>query len=294
MKKQATSGQALQEQAQQIRRWLGEADRVLIGAGAGLSADAGVDYTDEAAFAAQFPALTQRGLRAYYQMIGFSDLPMTQFWGYWLVHVKHVRFSDGRRRVYETLRALVDGKDCFVLTSNVDALFARNGFMPERVCSIQGDFAFMQCLTPCSTALWPSAPYIERLVPEIDPETQALRDPSLIPTCPKCGGEVFFNVRGGDWFVEEPWRRQFGELRNWLPSARNERLLVLDIGSGFNTPGVVRWPMERAAKAVPSARFVRINLNEPHIQVDLGARALSVRAGALDTLSLVAESAPPD
>ena len=31
---------------------------------AGLSVDAGVDYTDEAAFAEQFPALTKRGLRA--------------------------------------------------------------------------------------------------------------------------------------------------------------------------------------------------------------------------------------
>jgi NAD-dependent SIR2 family protein deacetylase len=283
-------GSSLQTQAQQIRQWIQEADRVLIGAGAGLSADAGVDYTDEVAFAKQFPALTKRGVRAAYQMIGFSDLPKTLFWGYWLMHVNEVRFSSGRRPVYDTLLSLVEGKDCFVLTSNVDALFVRHGFDAARVCSIQGDFGFLQCLTPCSNELWPSEPILAGLLPEIDPATQALRDESLIPSCPRCGGEVFFNVRGGDWFVEEPWLQHHAALRTWLPSASNERLLVLDIGSGFNTPSVVRWPMERMAQAIPTARFVRINRNDPHIDVDLGPRGVTVAAGALETLSRVAQA----
>ena len=271
-----------------IRRWIDESERVLIGAGAGLSADAGVDYGDEADFAAKFPGLVRRGLRAAYQMIGYSELPPEVFWGYWLLHVNEVRFSDGRRQVYERLFHLVRDKDVFVLTSNVDALFARNGFDPNRVCSIQGDFAFLQCLTPCSNDLWPSAPLLERLLPEIDPKTQALRDPALAPACPRCGGAIFFNVRGGPWFLEEPWRRQFGVLRTWLPAASNDRLLVLDIGSGFNTPGVVRWPMERAAEAIPTARFIRINRDHPDTSVNLGSRGLTVGAGALDVLEAVA------
>lgn len=282
-----TGTRTFEPEARVIRRWIDEADRVLIGAGAGLSADAGVDYTDEVAFAHMFPALVKRGLKAPYQMIGYSSLPPEAFWGYWLMHVASVRFSDGRRRVYELLFDLVRDKDWFVLTSNVDALFARNGFDPDRVCSIQGDFAFLQCYTPCSDDLWPSAPVIERLLPEIDPERQALSDPSLVPTCPRCGGSVFFNVRGGHWFVESPWRRQFDTLREWLSSASNDRLLVLDVGSGFNTPGVVRWPMERTARAIPSARFVRINRHEPELRVDLGDRAITVAGGALEVLDQV-------
>ena len=274
----------IEAHAAQLRQWIDQADRVLIGAGAGLSADAGVDYTDEADFAAKFPALVRRGLRAAYQMIGNTALPPDVFWGYWLLHVHHVRFGDGRRRVYQRLHELAQGKDVFVLTSNVDALFVRNGFDAARVCSIQGDFAFLQCLTPCSNELWPSELLLDRLLPEIDPATQALRDSTLKPTCPRCGGDIFFNVRGGDWFVEEPWRRQFEHLRQWLPAASNERLLVLDIGSGFNTPGVVRWPMESVAAAIPTARFIRINRDDPRLRADLGERALLIAGGALDTL----------
>jgi NAD-dependent SIR2 family protein deacetylase len=276
--------------AQRIRRWIDEADRVLIGSGAGLSADAGVDYTDEVAFARTFPALVKRGLKAPYQMIGYSGLPTEAFWGYWLTHVDDVRFGDGRRRVYELLFNLVRDKDWFVLTSNVDGLFARNGFDPARVCSIQGDFAFLQCYTPCSDELWPSAPVLEQLLPEIDPDTQALRDPAMAPVCPKCGGQMFFNVRGGQWFVETPWRRQLEALREWVPSTSNERLLVIDIGSGFNTPSVVRWPMERTAQAIPTARFVRINRNDPELRVELGARAVTVAGGALEILEAVERS----
>jgi hypothetical protein len=95
---------------------------------------------------------------------------------------------------------------------------------------------------------------------------------------------VFFNVRGGDWFVEQPWRRQLGTLRSWVGSSSNERLLVLDIGSGFNTPSVVRWPMERTAEAIPTARFARINRHDPALHLDLGPRALSIAAGALEVL----------
>jgi NAD-dependent SIR2 family protein deacetylase len=277
----------LEGQAQTIRQWFAEADRVLLGAGAGLSADAGVDYTDEVAFARQFPALVNRGIRAAYQMIGEHSLPPALFWGYWLRHVGDVRFGDGRQGVYQHLFELIHGKDCFVLTSNVDALFVRNGFAAERVCSIQGDFAFLQCMRPCSDELWPSAPVLERLLPEIDPHTQALRDASLVPTCPRCGGDVFFNVRGGAWFVETPWRRQFKVLQEWLPSAPNDRLLVVDIGSGFNTPSVVRWPMERAAAAIPTARFVRINRHDPELHSELGERAITVAGGALETLDAV-------
>ena len=219
-------------------------------------------------------------------MIGYSELPVEAFWGYWLTHVEQVRFGDGRRRVYELLRELVTDKDCFTLTSNVDALFARNGFDPERICSIQGDFAFLQCLTPCSDALWPSRPVLDALLPTIDPATQSLRDAQLAPACPRYGGAMFFNVRGGNWVVEAPWRRQFAALREWLPSAPNERLLVLDIGSGFNTPGVVRWPMERTAAAIPTARLARISRMEAEIQVRLGERALSIAGGALEILEL--------
>ena len=115
----------------------------------------------------------------------------------------------------------------------------------------------------------------------IDPVTQEVADPACVPRCLHCGGEVFMNVRGGDWFVEEPYRPQMERWRAWFGGMRpDERLLLLDVGSGFNTPSVVRWPMERIALRDPLARIVKINLHHADLPRELGGRGLSVAAGA--------------
>ena len=74
--------------------WITAADRVLITAGAGLSAAAGFDYTDHERFAELFPALHRAGLRARYEMIS-RDLPAEYLWGFWAVHTKDIRFNPG-------------------------------------------------------------------------------------------------------------------------------------------------------------------------------------------------------
>src|SRR5690242_4075691 len=134
------------EAAAQLRQWWGSSEAILIGAGAGLSVAAGVDYSDPVSFERLFPAMVRRGFRARYQLIGHRGLPPAVHWGYWAAHVHDVRFTERRAPVYERLHALTAEKRTFVLTSNVDALFARHGFDPSRLFTPQGDYAAMQCV----------------------------------------------------------------------------------------------------------------------------------------------------
>ena len=267
--------------------WLSESPRVLIGAGAGLSVAAGIDYGDVEDFARRFPALVRRGLTARYQLIGYAGLEDRAFWGYWAAHVADVRFSDRLSAVYTQLRELVAEKDYFVLTSNVDAMFVRHGFDSKRVCSIQGDYAYLQCVGPCTNEVWPTRPVIDKLLPTIDSASQEVTDPAVIPSCPHCGGPVFMNVRAGSWFLETPYLASLNALRSWLNASPGSPLLVFDIGSGFNTPTVVRWPMERIASAHPDARLVRINVAHPDVPGSLAERALGIGAGAAETIEAI-------
>ena len=191
------------------------------------------------------------------------------------------------RPCIEQLFDLLREKDYFVLTSNVDAMFVRHGFDGSRVCSIQGDYAHMQCLTPCCDVVWPSGPDVERLLAATDPVTQEVTDRSVLPRCCHCGGQVFLNVRAGSWFVDAPYLPALRDLNRWVRSAGDTRTLVLDVGSGFNTPSVVRWPMETVATQLPNARLVRINPEHPDVPSELGARGLAIRHGAAETLAAV-------
>ncbi len=111
------------------------------------------DHTDTARFAELFPALHRRGLRARYQLIGV-DLPQPLLWGYWARHLADIRFDPSPNSLYQRRRALVGDRDYFVMTSNVDALFERNGFDPDRIWTPQGDYGRYQCDTPCCRQTW--------------------------------------------------------------------------------------------------------------------------------------------
>ncbi|MER6788477.1 NAD-dependent protein deacetylase of SIR2 family [Streptomyces sp. NPDC000658] len=279
--------------ADTLRTWLAEADRVLITAGAGLSAAAGYDYGDEHRFRELFPALHRLGLRSRY-LVGVP-LPPALRWGYWAVHIDDIRFSPGSNPLYRRLRGLVGDKDHWVMTSNVDGLFARNGFAPDRVFTPQGDYGRYQCATPCAPTTRDSRPLVARLLAAYDPDSGAVTDPGALPRCPDCGGEVEINVRVGPEFVDAPHLPAGRRLRRWLGTApADTRMLILELGAGFNTPGVIRRPGEDLARHFPHSRLVRVNPKHPETPADLAGRALSVPVGAdllLDELT-APQSAP--
>ncbi|WP_105968974.1 SIR2 family NAD-dependent protein deacylase [Streptomyces geranii] len=262
-----------------FRDWLGEADRVLIAAGAGLSAAAGYDYGDTERFRQLLPALYRLGLRSRY-LLGVP-LPADMMWGYWAVHIDDIRYGTAPNPLYRRLRALVGDRDHWVMTSNVDALFARNGFAADRVFTPQGDYGRLQCTVPCTRETWPSRPFLDTVLAAYDRESGRVTDPAALPRCPDCGGEVFPNVRVGPGFVDDAHLPAGRRLAEWLDrETTGGRLLVVEIGAGFNTPGVIRRPMESLVRHTPGARLVRINPGHPEVPADLGDRALSLPFGA--------------
>jgi O-acetyl-ADP-ribose deacetylase (regulator of RNase III)/NAD-dependent SIR2 family protein deacetylase len=264
------------------RAMLKDATHVLVTGGAGLSAAAGIDYTDRKLFARLFPDIVPYGGTMYELLHWDGAGDPRRLWSYRARQVHAVRFSDDivTTPVYPELRRLVADKDTFVATSNCDAMFERNGFDVDRIHTPQGVYALLQCLTPCRPdATWASEPIIRRLVDSIDPATGELAPDAELPACPHCGGPVFFCVRGGDWFIESPFQRSASARRAWLDDIRADpsaRLVVLELGVGFNTPSVLRWPDEEVVRSMPGASLIRVNLQDASVPADLTARAVSL------------------
>lgn len=268
---------------------LQNADSVLIGAGSGLSRAAGLDYLDKEAFARDFPVLVKKGFSMKTELIGFTDWPPEMEWAYYSKHVKDFRFNARPHPVYTRLLEMVKDKNYFVLTSNVDAMFIKSGFSNDRIFTPQGDYARIQCLKPCTNETWPSKPIIEKIIPNIDNKTFMITDPSVIPSCPNCGGPVFLNVRAGNWFVEEPYKEQAKRLNKWLKSVKNSRFLLIEIGAEFNTPVVVRWPMEQITNSNPKSYLIRVNLQYPQVQSDIKDRSIELKCDAMEFINALWE-----
>jgi len=275
--------------------WLSDATHVLIGAGAGMSVEAGNDYFDKKAFAEHFPAMVKRGFQYPYQMVGKRDWEPALQWGYLAAHVLLVRWTLPPHKVYADLLGLVKDKKHFVLTSNVDGMFERNGFDPKRIYTIQGDFQFMQCLQPCTRQVWPAKSVLERVQPAIDKATQEVSDPALVPKCPNCGGRAMMNVRGGDWFIEDHYAEQQQRMQQFIAegSKPGNKLVLLEIGVGFNTPTVIRHRFERLAyeriRNENRCRFIRLNLFDPEVPEVLADCAVGLRSRTGEAFTAIRE-----
>ncbi|KAF7587788.1 hypothetical protein BBP40_006698 [Aspergillus hancockii] len=233
------------------RTWLQEADYILISAGAGLSAAIGLDYTSTTLFQKHFPGFLHLGLGRLYDVFGFNEWDsLNQKWGYFFLHLNMVRTWPASTP-YKTLRKLADRFDdrYFVRTSNADGQFVANGFPAEKVSTPQGQYRFLQCFAKCrSDAVFPSDSFVDAALPFIDPQTQALKDGSKIPSCHYCGGELTLCVRGGDYFNAAPFRKQERKWKEFMAHIAKDldggKAVILELGVGLNTPGVLRWPNE--------------------------------------------------
>lgn len=274
----------------QAAAWIEAADTLLITAGAGLTAAAGIDYSDTALFTRHFPAMAHYGFRAQYQLIG-APLEPDLLWGYWAAHVNLVRYqwplTTPYRHALEISSSFPD-EATFVLTSNVDAMFERNGFNPERVHTPQGDYALMQCARACTRNVWIWKSELDAILAATDPITQRVTDPDLIPRCLYCGGDSFLNVRIDNTFIDDHYQPTARALDSWLHDRQHTNGLVLEIGAGFNTPSVIRWPSETLVEQLTNWRLIRINTTHAQTPATIAERSIEIRADATTALPRLA------
>ncbi len=255
---------------------------VVIGAGAGLSAAAGFTYTGDrfdqhfSDFAAKY------GFQDMYSG-GFYPFPsQEEFWAYWSRYIFINRYMDASEPVYDDLLKLVKKKDYFVITTNVDHCFQKSGFDKGRLFYTQGDYGLFQCSKPCRQETFDNEGAIRQM---IDAQKDMRIPSSLVPFCPHCGRPLTMNLRSDDTFVEDDgWHRAAQRYENFLRTKRRQRILYLELGVGYNTPGIIKYPFWRMTAQNPDAIYACINAGEAVCPADIGKQAICVNADILQAL----------
>lgn len=250
-------------------KWLKGADNLIICAGAGLSAAAGLDYTSPALFDKHFRPFKKLGLSTLYSVFGFQRWPSLRHeWGYYFTHLNVVR-NWPTAQIYKPLLKFAEtfGQENYhVRTTNADGMFLINGLDEARLSTPQGRYEYLQCYNTCRPdATFPSKSYIEAALPFLDPETLLLTDESKVPRCPYCDGKVVICVRGGHYFNERPFaageKRWKNFLRDSVRNPDNKLTVVLELGVGMNTAGVLRWPNEQLVRTSHGdVKLIRVGL----------------------------------
>ena len=254
----------------ELKDALAECEAVVVGAGAGLSTSAGFTYSGER-FTRNFADFEAKyGFHDMYSG-GFYPFPSREeFWAFWSRNIFINRYSDIPKPVYDNLLRLVGGKNYFVITTNVDHCFQRAGFDKSRLFYTQGDYGLFQCSLPCHSKTYDN----EHAITAMLERQQDMRIPSdLIPHCPVCGREMTTNLRSDDRFVEdEGWHDAANRYVNFLENVRERTTLFLDLGTGMNTPGIIKFPFWKMTRERPQSVYACINLGEAYVPARAGIR----------------------
>lgn len=250
------------------------ADAIIIGAGAGMSTAAGYTYSGSR-FEKYFPDFIEKyGFPDMYTGGFYPFKTLEEQWAYWSRYIFINRYDGGPGKPYEDLLKLVEGKDYFVLTTNVDHCFQKAGFDKHRLFYTQGDYGLWQCSKPCHAKTYDNETVVRKMVEE----QKDMRIPSeLIPLCPVCGAPMAMNLRADDRFVEdEGWHKAAGRYEDFLRRHEEMAVLYLELGVGGNTPGIIKYPFWRMTYQNPKAVYACVNLGEAFAPKEIAERAVCI------------------
>lgn len=263
-------------QIEALSNKLNTADAVIIGAGAGLSASAGFVYSGER-FCQNFSDFEERyGFHDMYSGGFYPYATSEEYWAYWSRYIFINRYMDAPKPVYNSLFRLVKDKDYFVLTTNVDHCFQKAGFDKKRLFYTQGDYGLFQCSEPCCSETFENEAVIRRMMEQ---QKEMHIPMELLPKCPHCGKPLTMNLRSDNRFVEDAgWHKAAARYELFLSRHRNMRVLFLELGVGYNTPGIVKFPFWRMTAENPRATYACVNLGEACVPTEIIDRSICIDA----------------
>lgn len=256
---------------ERLKQALDQADAVMIGAGAGLSASAGLTYSGER-FERNFGDFKEKyGIRDMYSGGFYPFETLEEYWAWWSRQIMVNRYERAPKPVYDQLLKLVRDRDYFVLTTNVDHQFQLAGFDKKRLFYTQGDYGLWQCSGPCGQRTHDNEDTVRRMVAR----QQGMQVPSeLVPRCPDCGRPMTMNLRTDDTFVQdEGWYQAQERYQDFLRRHKGLRVIFLELGVGGNTPGIIKYPFWRYALDNPRAFYACVNSREAFAPREIANRS---------------------
>ena len=241
-----------------IQELVNNADCILIGAGAGLSSSAGIDYAGEE-FKKEFaPFIKKYGFTDLYTS-GFYDFRSEEeYWAYW---AKHIYFADTGRdgtELYKKIFDLVKNKEYFVITTNVDDQFYKTGFDKDKIFRVQGSYSLNQCSKGCHNKLYSNIELVNKMIKSTDDDLKIPTE--LVPVCPVCGESMELNLRKDGYFIQDDlWYKQSDKYNEFIENNKNKNVILLEFGVGFNTPGIIRFPFEQMTSQNKNWKLIRFN-----------------------------------
>lgn len=274
-----------------LKEAIQDSEAILIGAGSGLSTSAGFTYSGERFEKYFYDFISKYGFRDAYSGGFYPFETLEEYWAYWSRYIYINRYMNPTKSVYKDLLNLVKNKDYFVITTNVDHCFQNAGFAKDRLFYTQGDYGLFQCSQPCHFSTYDNKDIVVQMVESqgfeigengelMIPETTVLKmniPSSLVPHCPKCGRPMEMNLRADNTFVEDDgWHKAKEKYALFVERHEGLKMLFLELGVGYNTPIIIKYPFWQATLKSKTATYACINKGDVCVPEEIKKKSICI------------------
>lgn len=273
------------DEIKKLKNEIDTADAIVIGAGAGLSASAGFDYSGER-FEKYFSDFHKKyGITDMYSGGFYPYKTLEEYWAWWSRHILVNRYDCPVGKPYSDLLSIIKDKEYFVLTTNVDHQFQKAGFDKARLFYTQGDYGLWQCSKPCHDKTYDN----EEAVRAMAEQQNEMKIPSdLIPRCPVCGAPMTMNLRCDNSFVQdEGWHKAASRYEDFIRRHSNSHILFLELGVGMNTPVIIKYPFLKMTVQNSKAMYACVNLGESFCLSEISNRSILIDRDIGETIASI-------
>lgn len=283
--------EAYDKQVRDAAKMIHTADYVLIGAGAGMSTAAGAQYGGKF-FEENFEEFQKKyGKGSYMQdmyFAGFYPFPNEEsYWGYWSKQALLGGINLDVTPLHKLLLEALSDKKIFVLSTNADAQFVKAGLPDEKIFCTQGDYFHIQCGRGCHDRTYDAV----ELFRQMDKARCDCKIPTdLVPKCSVCGGSMDMNLRKDEFFVQDDaWYEAEERFAEFLSEAMEQKLVLLELGVGFNTPTIIRLPFEKLVREHGNISMIRLNPEQAIVPKSFGRRVVGINADMAESIRDIVE-----
>lgn len=263
---QTLATESSMSQADCLHQLIEEAEAIVIGIGAGMSAATGFTYVGKR-FTDAFPDFIAK--YRFFDMLQASLFEFENAQEYWAFQSRFSLlnfFDQPVGQAYVDLRQMLADKNHHIITTNADNAFYAADFDMDKVFRIQGEYGLWQCSNHCHQQTYQDESLIRQMVRE---QSDMKVSEALIPYCPKCGAGLEVNKRTKEkgMVEDDHFHEQKARYEQFLKENQAKKILFLEIGVGHTTPQFIKQPFQQMTQANPKALFVTMNQKDyftPH------------------------------
>ena len=174
------------------------------------------------------------------------------------------------------------------------------GFDKKRIFYTQGDYGLWQCSKPCHHETYDNEEIVKKMVISQGyciengnltvPEGAQIRrtvPTELVPRCPKCGRPMSMNLRADNTFVQDAgWEAAAKRYERFMEDHRGQNVVFLELGVGYNTPGIIKYNFWQYAHNWRNAFYVCINKGDAYVPKEIENKAVGINEDLAEVLYL--------